>query len=235
MVVKLFKENHEYYVDQKLLQTVKLSDYLKQISLAGPFKFEEQFGLTSNQMSIFKTRLQMMKNNHKSQLWRYLFLLGISGAILVACDKTELEQDSNSTNVDKSLAPPPPPPPFPINPSDEESINLAEADVFPTWNGCSDGDAACFQQNMVKHIQENFTYPEKAKAQGEEGKAFVKFQFSSTGSVENIVLLRKTESELINQEALRLIKELPKAAKPAFKDGKPVAVSYIIPINFKIK
>lgn len=232
MIAKLFKENHEYYVDQKLLQTIKLSDYLKQISLAGPFKFEEQFGLTSNQMSIFKTRLQMMKNNHKSQLWRYLLILGISGATFIACDKANTEIEENSVS---KHAPTPPPPPLPIYPSNERSIKVSQADVFPTWDGCSDGDQTCFQQGLMNHIQSNFTYPKAAKQKGEEGKAFVGFQFSTKGEVKNISLYRKTDSELLNEEALRLIKSLPKIAKPAYKDGKPVAVQYVIPINFKIK
>lgn len=243
LISKLFKENHEYYVDQQLLQTIKLSDYLKQISLAGPFKFEEQFGLTSNQMSIFKTRLQMMKNNHKSQFWRYLLMVGISGVIVTACDKanSDLELDSTPTRVhsgsSSELPPPPPPPmpPLPINPSDERSISISEADIFPTLEGCSDGDAQCFQQGVMKHISENFKYPSRAKILNEEGKAFVGFQFSTNGEVKNISLLRKTESETINQEALRLVKSIPQAKKPAYKDGKPVAVSYVLPINFKLK
>ncbi len=237
MVIKLFKENHEYYVDQQLLQTIKLSDYLKQISLAGPFKFEEQFSLTSNQMSIFKTRLQMMKNNHKSQFWRYLLMLGISGAILTACDKTNTEMDVDTeSNLNKELPPPPPPmPPLPINPSNEESVNIAEADMFPTWKGCQESDAACFQQAMTKHIVDNFKYPKRAKLLNEEGKAFVGFQISTRGEIKNISLIRKTKSEDINQEAIRLVKSLPKAEKPAYKDGKPVAVAYVLPINFKLK
>ena len=238
MVLKLFKENHEYYVDQQLLQTVKLSDYLKQISLAGPFKFEEQMCLTSNQMSIFKTRLQMMKNNHKSQFWRYLLMLGVSGAILTACDKAVTDEDATISTSNKEIAPPPPPPPtppLPIFPSSEKALKIGEADLFPTWEGCADGDAACFQQNLMKHIIDNFKYPERAKHLNEEGKAFVGFQISSQGEVKNISLIRKTASESINYEAIRLIKSLPKAQKPAYKDGNPVAVSYVIPINFKLK
>ena len=229
MITKLFKENHEYYVDQRLLQTIKLSDYLKQISLAGPFKFEEQFGLTSNQMSIFKTRLQMMKNNHKSQLWRYLLILGISGTAFIACDKAETDEANPVSKHAQT------PPPLPINPSNERSINIAQADVFPTWKGCNDGDATCFQQGLMNHIKNNFVYPKLAKQKGEEGKAFVGFQFSTKGEIKNISLRKKTDSDLLNEEALRLIKSLPKVAKPAYKDGKPVAVQYVIPINFKMK
>lgn len=235
LITKLFKENHEYYVDQKLLQTVKLSDYLKQIASAGPIKFDEQFGLTSNQMSIFKTRLQMMKNKHKSQIWRYVLMLGISGAVFVACDKTNIDSEDQTQTRETLNAPPLPPPPVPINPSNERSINLAEADTPPTWDGCNDGDVTCFQQGVMKFISANFIYPPLAKANGEEGKAYVGFQFSTTGEVKNIALRKKTDSKLLNEEAIRLIKLLPKAAKPAFKNGKPVAVQYIIPIKFQIK
>lgn len=229
-IAQLFKENHEYYVDHKLLQTTKLSDYLKQIALAGPIKFDEQFGLTSNQMSIFKTRLQMMKNNHKSQIWRYLLMFGISGAIFVACDKTDVDMDSQAKS-DKMHMPPPPP----IRPSEERSLLLKEVDVLPTWQGCNDGDQECFNKGMMNFIIENFEYPPAAKANGVEGKAFVGFQFSSTGEIRNIALRRKTDSKELNKEALRLVKLLPNLEKPAYKDGKPVAVQYTLPINFKIK
>lgn len=239
LVTKIFKENHEYFVDQRLLQTVKLSDYLKQIALAGPFKFEEKFVLTSNQMSIFKTRLQMMKNNHKSQFWRYLFLIGISGSVMIACDKSEsdLIHKTETSEEDKRLLPPPPPPapPIPINPSNERSIKFAQADTYPVLDGCDDHDIGCFQTKIVNHIKGNFKYPKHAKELNIEGKAYVAFHISTKGEIKNISLVRKTDSELLNNEALRLIQTLPKANKPAYKDGKPVAIQYVIPIVFKIK
>lgn len=234
-ILRLFKENHEFYVDQKLLKTIKLSDYLKQIALAGPFKFEEQFAFTSNQMSIFKTRLQMMKNNHKSHLWRYLLMLGISGGIIASCNKTTVESE-NTTPTNRSIKENlSSTPPSRINTLNEEAtINMSKADVFPVWKGCEEGDRSCFHSSLFNHIQKEYTYPKQAKALKEEGKAFVEFIISSNGEIMNISLKKKTNSELLNKEALRLIKSIPRMYKPAYKDGKPIAVRYIIPINFKL-
>jgi len=236
-VTQLFINNHEFYVDKKILKTVSLSDYLKQIALAGPFKFEEHVGLSSNQMSIFKTRLLMMKKNHKSQIWRYLTMLGISGFIFIACDKNsdEIENRVHKDKMQTNTPPPPPPPPLPLNPSDERSVNFAQLDVAPKFESCSDQSTKCFQQVIMKSIQENFKYPAEAKANGQEGKAYVGFNYSTKGEVVNVSLLRKTDHKLLNEEALRLIQILPKLEKPGMKDGKNVAVNYVIPINFKIK
>jgi len=233
-IKKLFKENHEYYVDKRILKHTKLSDYLKQISLAGPFKFEEQFGLSSNQMSIFKTRLQMMKKNHKSQFWRYSLLLIGMGTVIIACEKNETDPKIIKPG-EKSSIPKPDSPPLPINPSNERSISFSEVDVYPQFKGCLSPDATCFQQEMMKFISQNFKYPEKAKANNVEGKAYVGFNFSTTGEVTNIALRRKTNSKELNDEAIRLVKMLPNLTNPAMVNGKPVAISYTLPINFKIK
>ncbi|MGB0870409.1 MAG: energy transducer TonB, partial [Flavobacteriales bacterium] len=41
--------------------------------------------------------------------------------------------------------------------------------------------------------------------------------------------------ELLNKAALDVIKIVPKFESPAMKNGKPVEISYCLPVRFKLK
>lgn len=108
----------------------------------------------------------------------------------------------------------------------------------PRFPGCEDaGDEderfLCFQQSIMKHIQKNFRYPGIARDRGKEGKVYVKFVIDKKGLVTNISVDRAVDRHL-GEEASRLIESLPQMI-PARQYNKPVAVEYVVPINFQLK
>lgn len=91
----------------------------------------------------------------------------------------------------------------------------------------------CFFQEMNNHIKTYFNYPKIAKKKKIQGRVIVKFIISNEGNVTNIETSAPNGCELLEKEAVRIIKLLPKF-KPGEQLGKPVAVSYSQPINFKL-
>ena len=112
----------------------------------------------------------------------------------------------------------------------QEEEEEEEAEVFfivenmPEFPG---GDLA-----LRKHIADNVKYPEIAKENGLSGKVFVQFVINQRGEVENVKIARGVDPAL-DKEAIRVVQGLPKW-KPGSQRGKPVRVSYTVPINFQL-
>ena len=89
------------------------------------------------------------------------------------------------------------------------------------------------EQAMMKFVSENVQYPEEAKEKEISGRVFVGFIVEKDGSVSNVKVLRGIGGGC-DEEAVRVISGLLKW-KPGKQDGKPVRVSYQMPINFKLQ
>jgi protein TonB len=93
-----------------------------------------------------------------------------------------------------------------------------------------------FEDNGLEHfkeyIQKNVQYPQKAKKLGIEGEVFVKFAIDTTGRVVDTEIINSADS-LLNKEALRVINSSP-LWTAGRQEGKPVKVSYVITVVFKI-
>lgn len=86
---------------------------------------------------------------------------------------------------------------------------------------------------LRKFIAENTRYPEDAKVNKQCGKAFVQFVIDKEGSVRNVKIVRTSGYESLDNEALRVVKSLPKW-EPGMQRGQTVNVSYTVPINFQL-
>jgi len=112
----------------------------------------------------------------------------------------------------------------------EEDEEEEEAQVFfvvenmPEFPG---GDLG-----LRKHIAQNVQYPEIAKENGIQGRVFVQFVVNQKGKVEQVKVVRGVDPSL-DKEAIRVISSLP-AWKPGSQRGKPVRVSFTVPINFQL-
>ena len=128
---------------------------------------------------------------------------------------------------------------FSLGFSQEETIDapfviLEEIPRFPNCLEVEDKDSKeCYFQEMNNHIKENFRYPIKAKKKNIQGRVTVKFIIDTEGYVVNIETKAPKGCELLEQEAVRIIKLLPRF-KPGIQKGKPVSVSYAQPIMFKL-
>jgi TonB family protein len=83
---------------------------------------------------------------------------------------------------------------------------------------------------LRKFIAETVKYPVEAQKNKIQGKVYVTFVVDSEGNVTDSKIARGVDPSL-DMEALRVVGLLPKW-KPGLQKGKPVAVSYTVPINF---
>ena len=88
------------------------------------------------------------------------------------------------------------------------------------------------EQAMMEYVSRNVKYPESAKENNLQGRVIVKFVIEKDGTVSNVEVGRGWGNEL-DDEAVRVVKAMPKW-KPGKQDGKPVRVSFLLPINFKL-
>ena len=86
---------------------------------------------------------------------------------------------------------------------------------------------------MAAYIAKSVVYPEKAKAEGVEGKVFVQFVVDTDGSIAEATVLHGVGGEC-DDEALRVVKSMPKWQPATFK-GKPVRSKYVMPIYYTLK
>ena len=83
------------------------------------------------------------------------------------------------------------------------------------------------------YIAQQIKYPVIAQENGIQGKVYVTFVVGKDGSVSNPTIARGVDASL-DKEALRVVNTLPKW-KPGKQRGKPVNVSYTVPINFVLQ
>ena len=86
---------------------------------------------------------------------------------------------------------------------------------------------------LMDYVAKNVVYPKEAQEKGISGRVFVGFIVEKDGSVSEVKVLRGIGGGC-DEEAVRVISGLPKW-KPGKQEGKPVRVSYQMPINFKLQ
>ena len=123
----------------------------------------------------------------------------------------------------------------PTTPAEKSEIN--KADMKPDKNGVYQivEEMPEFPngiEGLMDYVAQNVKYPESAKEKNLQGRVLVKFIIEKDGSVSNVEVGRGWGNEL-DDEAVRVVKAMPKW-KPGKQDGKPVRVSFMLPINFKL-
>ena len=86
---------------------------------------------------------------------------------------------------------------------------------------------------LMDFVAKNVVYPQEAMDKEISGRVFVSFIVEKDGSV-NEVEVKKGIGGGCDDEAVRVIKAMPKW-KPGKMKGKPVRVSYMMPITFRLQ
>ena len=86
---------------------------------------------------------------------------------------------------------------------------------------------------LYSYISQNFTWPSRDIEEGNEGRVFVQFVVDQNGEVTDVKVARGI-NERLNQEAIRVIKGMPRWS-PGKNGGVPVKVRYMIPVVLKLK
>jgi len=92
---------------------------------------------------------------------------------------------------------------------------------------------AKFQGDWRTYLKENVRYPEKSVRLNESGSAYVTFVVEKDGAITDVEVKNKTLSEILQKEAIRVIKASPKW-KPGIKNGEFVRSTKIVKINFML-
>jgi len=88
------------------------------------------------------------------------------------------------------------------------------------------------EEAMKAWIADNVKYPSGAVDNKISGIVLVRFIVGADGKVSNVKITRSAHP-LLDAEAVRVIKSMPDW-KPGTQRGKPVAVSYVVPVEFSL-
>lgn len=118
-----------------------------------------------------------------------------------------------------------------------ENVPFSLVEEIPLFKGCEKSaimeQDKCFKENISNHIRKNFRYPESAYNKSIQGRVYIQFVIDKFGFVNDLLVRGPYKGELLEKEATRIIKKLPKF-KPGKHNGKEVKVKYGLPITFKI-
>ncbi|WP_452222297.1 M56 family metallopeptidase [Lacinutrix salivirga] len=120
---------------------------------------------------------------------------------------------------------------------DPEAVSFATIEKVPIYPGCSISDSnednkICFSKSISNYVSSNFNTKLAKSLDLAKGvqKINIFFTINKEGKIEKI----KTRSPHpdLDAEAVRLVKGLPKMT-PGEQGGKPVSVTFFLPIKFK--
>lgn len=102
---------------------------------------------------------------------------------------------------------------------------LEKAEVMPEYPGG--------EQAMMKFVADNVKYPQDAIDKEISGRVLVSFVVEKDGSIGDVKVVKGIGGGC-DEEAVRVVNAMPKW-KPGMDKGKPVRVSYMMPITFKLQ
>jgi protein TonB len=184
---------------------------------------------------------------------------------LGAVQSQDVEEEIIPITREQEIKPPPPPPPpkvvevlniveDDVEIEDELEIEDSEADdetvidVAPVVSADEEEEEESAKVFFIvedmpefpggelalrKYISTHVKYPVIAQENGVQGKVYVTFVVGKDGSINNASIARGVDPSL-DKEALRVVNGLPRW-KPGKQRGKPVNVSYTVPINFVLQ
>jgi protein TonB len=181
---------------------------------------------------------------------------------LAGTEDIQAEEEIVPITRQEEVKPPPPPPPPKVsdvlnivkdNVELDDELDLRsdlnenqEIDLTPVQTEEEDeADAPVFfiveempefpggQEALTRYLATSVKYPPIAQENGIQGRVFVTFVVSAKGVVEQVKIARGVDPNL-DKEALRVVQNMP-AWKPGKQRGKPVKVSYTVPINFVLQ
>lgn len=176
----------------------------------------------------------------------------------------EIEEEIIPITREQQVQPPPPPPPAVVEVlnivddeveiEDELQIEDTEvtedmiidvAPVVQTKEEVEEEDTQVFfiveempefpggEAALRQFIAQSVKYPVIAQENGIQGRVYVTFVVDADGGISDPRVARGVDPSL-DKEALRVVSMLPKW-KPGKQRGKPVRVSYTVPINFQLQ
>lgn len=201
---------HEFLADSKASNRENYAQFLVSYALNAPAA-----SLTNHffKPSQIKSRIQMIYKNRSSKwlLGTYLAvatLIGVTAVLVAGCEQKEDKQPETEKSEEKM----------------PEKV-FTEVEKSPAYPG---GETAMFQ-----FLGKNIRYPTAAANAGVQGKVFVSFIITETGTVQNVTVAQGIGFGC-DEEAVRVIKNFP-AWTPGEQNGHKVNVKLTLPINFMLE
>lgn len=108
---------------------------------------------------------------------------------------------------------------------ENEIVELTVVEQMPEFPGG--------QNALIQYLSQNIRYPLIAKENKIQGRTLVSFIVEKDGKISNVQVLRSSGDMMLDREAMRVIRSMPRW-RPGYMKGQPVRVQYQIPITFKL-
>ena len=90
------------------------------------------------------------------------------------------------------------------------------------------------EAELLKWISSNIQYPTMAQEEGIQGRVVVQFVVEKDGSIGQVKVARG-KHQLLDKEAVRVVKSIKKKFVPAKQNGNTVRSWFTLPVNFKLQ
>lgn len=125
--------------------------------------------------------------------------------------------------------------------SDNSSEAVTDDDILPRYDTSLAfvfvDEQAEFQGGDINEfrdwVQKNLVYPPYAVKNMQQGRVTIQLVVGINGQVEQVKMLHTCGSKILDDEAVRIVKQSP-AWIPARQDGKIVKQVFVIPVIFKL-
>lgn len=226
MLGKYLKSTHEYLADEGVLKKGFIKNEYQSLII------NEAIGLQINNLtnnfksSLLKKRIDMMTKK-RSATWAamkvglafptiaiilFLFAAGRPEPLIAQQDTLKSKQAQQSEFAAKTV-------------SDNDDPAFQVVKTMPSYPGGFD--------EMTKFLVSNIKYPDAAKAAGIQGAVFVTYIVEKDGSITNVKILRGIGAGC-DEEALRVVREMPKWTPGKNDAGETVRVIFNLPIKFSL-
>ncbi|GMT44594.1 MAG: cell envelope biogenesis protein TonB [bacterium] len=222
LIKKAVKENHEFIADRSMpASESNSSSYLRLLFReASGFEFNP---ITHNfNYSLLKKRIIMMKNQ-KSQkrmpVKLLLSALALSLTLFACSNSSQPVSEKTSKNLKGTTL---------------VKANLSQTDTgqifkvvekMPEYPGGVNA--------LISYLSKNIHYPEQARKAKVQGRVFINFIVEKDGSISHVKVL-KGIGYGFDKEAVKAVKNMPRWI-PGYQKGKPVRVSYNLPVKFTLQ
>lgn len=105
------------------------------------------------------------------------------------------------------------------------ALHMEDVDQLPEYNG-----------DLGGFLSQELQYPDSAREAGVQGVTTLEFIVAADGILQNVHISQSSGHALLDNEALRLFREMQTSPKwkPGSRNGRPVPVIYTLPVTFKL-
>lgn len=219
---------HEYEADEGVINKgIDATQY--QLLLVRKAVGEQRFALASGfQHAQLKNRINMMFKPSSKGWMRlsYLAILPLLAILVYSCNPSKKQQEPQPAAATESSSSGT----KAASPSEDVTkavVSFSDVEVKPSFKG---GDA----NEFAKWVMSEFKYPQAAIDAGVQGRVLVQFTINTDGTMGDVEVVRSVSPEL-DAEALRVVTSCTEKWTPGMQNGKPVPVTFTMPINFQLR